>query len=120
MHRSITLTAVLAALVVTVALASCGGDDDGAIETLPPIRTTTSAPTTTSTTISADRQFYEIKSGETLSIIARRFEVPLTAIIELNGLANPDDIQAGQVIEIPTGVVLVTELPEPAAETSAP
>jgi LysM repeat protein len=70
--------------------------------------------------VSAARQFYEIKSGETLSIIAGRFAVPITAIIELNGLENPDDIQAGQVIEIPTGVVLVTELPEPAAETSAP
>ncbi|MGH9132331.1 MAG: LysM peptidoglycan-binding domain-containing protein [Ilumatobacteraceae bacterium] len=52
-----------------------------------------------------------MKSGEFLSTIAASFDVPVQAIVELNGLADPNDIQAGQTIEIPTGVVLVTELP---------
>ena len=33
------------------------------------------------------------------------------SIVDLNGLANPDDIQAGQTLEIPTGIVVANQLP---------
>ena len=38
--------------------------------------------------------------------------------MELNGLADPNDIQAGQTIEIPTGVVLVANLPTTTTPTA--
>ena len=105
------LLSLATALVLATMAAACGDDGGGAAdEVLPPIRTTTTT-TTTSTTISTERKFYEIKSGETLSVIAESFDVPVQAIVELNGLADPNDIQAGQTIEIPTGVVLVSDLP---------
>ena len=119
MRRHVVIPVVTA--VVVFGAASCTSDDDGAFTTLPPIRTTsTSSTTTTSTLPEGQRQFYEIKPGETLSMIARQFQVPLQAIIELNGIANPDDVPAGMLIEIPTGVLLVTELPQtPSTETTA-
>ena len=80
-------------------------DDDTADEILPPIRTTTTT-ITTSTTISTDRIFYTVKRGEFLSLIAESFGVTVQSIVDLNGLADANDIQAGQTIEIPTGVVL--------------
>jgi len=100
----------------------CGTTDPASQERLPPIRTTTPTTTTTSTTIPPGQRFYTIKSGDTLAAIAASFQVPVVAIVDLNGLDNPDDIQAGQTIEIPAGVVLVEELPEapgPAPTTTA-
>ncbi len=92
-----------APFVVLVAFAAgCGTTDEASRQTLPPIRTTTST-STTSTTIANDR-FYTIQRGDTLAVIAAEFQVTVQSIVELNGLDNPDDIQAGQTIEIPSNV----------------
>jgi LysM repeat protein len=111
-----------AAAIGAAVVAGCAGDDAGAGETLPPIRTTTTVATTTSSTLPEGRIFYEIKPGETLSIIAERFQVPVKAIVDLNRIEDPDDVPAGATIEIPRGVVLVPELPEvpSSAPTSEP
>jgi LysM repeat protein len=118
MNRPLLLSATALAFVIVVA--ACGEGDGagaGADEVLPPIRTTTTTSTTT-TTISTDRFFYTVKPGEFLSTIAEGFDVPVQAIVELNGLADPNDIQAGQTIEIPTGVVLVADLPTTTTPTA--
>lgn len=106
-------------VALAVVVAGCGTTDQASRQTLPPIRTTIATTTTTSTTIPEGQLFYTIKSGDTLGKIAERFQVPIHAIVELNKLASPDAIQAGQTIEIPTGVVLVTDLPD-GPTTSAP
>lgn len=94
---------VVMPVIVAGALAvGCGTTDEASRQTLPPIRTTTSS-STTSTTIANDR-FYTIQQGDTLAVIAAEFRVTVQSIVELNGLANPDDIQAGQTIEIPSNV----------------
>ena len=109
MNRPLLLSAT--ALAFALAVAACGGDDGAAADdVLPPIRTTTTT-TSTSTTLSTDRKFYVVKRGEFLSLIADSFGVSVQAIVDLNGLADANDIQAGQTIEIPTGVLLVDELP---------
>jgi putative chitinase len=46
-------------------------------------------------------QTYTVQPGDILSRIAARLGVPLQAIIDLNGIANPDRIQPGQVLRIP-------------------
>lgn len=66
------------------------------------MQTTTSSTTSTST-ISQDR-FYTIQRGDTLAVIAAKFEVTMQSIIDLNKIENPDAIAAGQVIEIPANV----------------
>ncbi len=116
MNRPLLLSAT--ALVFVIAVGACGENDgDTADEILPPIRTTTTT-ITTSTTISTDRRFYIVKPGEFLSLIAESFGVPVQAIVELNGLTDANDIQAGQTIEIPTGVVLVADLPTTTTPTA--
>jgi LysM repeat protein len=99
------LVAPLLVPVVLLLAVACGDDDADAIQTLPPIRTTTTSSTTT-TTLSVDPQFYVIQPGETLQIIAERFGVTIDQIVQLNGIENPEYIQAGQQIEIPAGAVI--------------
>ena len=97
--------------------AGCGTTDPAAQERLPPIRTTVATTSTTSTSIPEGQRFYTIKRGDTLAAIAASFEVTVQSLVDLNGLANPDGIQAGQTIEIPSGIVVVAELPTPASTT---
>lgn len=108
MRRTILLPLFAGAL--TIGVAACGSDDPDAFTTLPPIATTTTT-TTTTTTVSTERVFYTIKSGDSLRIIAETFGVTIQAIVELNNIQNPDNIQAGQTIEIPSGIVVITDLP---------
>jgi LysM repeat protein len=108
----------LLAVGVAVGAVACATDDDEAFTTLPPIETTSTTSTTT-TTISTERIFYTIKSGESLAIIAEQAGVTVQSIVDLNdSIENPDNIQAGQTIEIPRGQI-VTELPG-APPTAAP
>lgn len=109
MNRFLLLPA--AACWLTVAVAGCGSSGENSLETLPPIRTTTSTSTTT-TTPDSRRKFYEVKSGDTVGDIAKSFEVPVSEIVKLNNLTDGgSDIDVGQIIEIPTGIVLIDELP---------
>ncbi len=66
---------------------------------------------------------YTIKSGDTLWKIARRYHVPLEALMTLNGITRPDQLQVGTCLQIPENstdamdaVGLPVEEPEPAPE----
>ncbi len=105
--------AAVAGLPILFALgaAACGTTDQASSEPLPPIRTTTSTTTIPGTTLPEGvRQFYTIKSGDTLASIAGATGVTVQSIIELNNIENPDAIQAGQTIEIPAGIVVIDDL----------
>ena len=43
---------------------------------------------------------YVLRSGETLSIVARKFSMPLNTLIKLNPNLNPNNLQIGQKIRI--------------------
>lgn len=45
---------------------------------------------------------YEVRPGDTLSVISRQFGVSVTALMEANGLADPDVIVAGETLVIPS------------------
>jgi LysM repeat protein len=49
------------------------------------------------------RVTYTVKRGDQLSVIAKRFGVSLAALARANGITNPNSIQPGQVLVIPTG-----------------
>lgn len=117
--RRLVLLSSLATLVLGV-VAGCGSEEGSAFDTLPPIRTTTTMSTTT-TTIDDRRKFYQVKAGDNLAEIARSFGVPASEIVKLNGLADGGAVlQIGQMLEIPTDVVLVEELPDPPDSTTLP
>jgi len=49
----------------------------------------------------AGSESYVIQDGDTLWDIASRYDTTVEAIVEANGLANPEDLQVGQEIVIP-------------------
>ena len=46
---------------------------------------------------------YAVEAGDTLSLIAQKFAVPISDIMIANGLSNQDFIQVGQELIIPVG-----------------
>lgn len=61
-----------------------------------PARTATGGPAP-----SAPGGEHIVKAGETLSAIAAAYKVKASAIIEANGLKDPDNLKAGQKLVIP-------------------
>jgi len=59
---------------------------------------------------------YEIQPDDTLGEIAKRYDLSVDEIMQVNGLNNPDAISAGLVIYIPvTPEVIPTDTPAPTA-----
>lgn len=52
---------------------------------------------------------YRVKKGETLSLIARRYKVSLSTLIQLNNISNPRKLRAGQILKIPGGYVATAQ-----------
>lgn len=61
-------------------------------------------------------QTYTVKSGDSLSAIARRLGVPLHLLIEINNITDPNRIRAGQVLRVPGMSTDTAEHPEPPAD----
>ncbi len=101
-------------IVATIAVfgvvgVACGTTDPASQERLPPMQTTTPTTTSTTTTVAPADFLYVVQSGDTLGKIAERFSVTVVAIVERNGLSSADDIQAGQSLEIPEGLLVVDD-----------
>ena len=57
-------------------------------------------------------RFYEVQSGDTLIEIADAYGLPIQAIMEANGIVDPNMIQAGQILELPlASAIVATSLP---------
>jgi LysM repeat protein len=75
--------------------------------TIPGVKATTTtksstASGTTKSTTAAAR--YTVKSGDTLSAIARKFGTTVSKIAGANGITDPSSIRVGQKLTIPGGV----------------
>ena len=116
--RSRLLGATIAACALVALAVSCSDDRNNAAGvTLPAIQTTTVVPTSAVTTTTQPR-FYEVQRGDTLTKIADAFGLPIPAIMEANGIVDPNAIYAGQILELPlASEIVVTALPVP---TTAP
>lgn len=123
MSYSTRVAAVLALATVGV-VAACGSDDGEAADTLPPIQTTTTTTTMPPTTTTIPTE-HVIERGETLFSIAEMYGLSFSELAAYNGISNPDDIQAGQVLKIPqpgettTSTVPVVTI-DPGTTTIAP
>jgi LysM repeat protein len=116
----------LGAALLSVTLTACGDIGDVSLlprETVPALLYITPAPTLdVDATVTAYAQaiipsptpsgMYVIKSGDTLSAIAADFGSTVEEIMTLNNITNPETIQVGQTIIIPS-LVDRTPLPAP-------
>lgn len=110
-HRS--GATLLAAATVAAGLCACSNDDDGEQGvTLPPIATSSTTPTSVlvATTLP---EYYEVQRGDTLTLIAAAFSIPVQALMSANGIADPDSIQAGQFLIIPRREDIVADVLPP-------
>lgn len=82
-------------------MASACGDDTSSGGTLPPIITTTTTTTILETTTTVP-QFYTVQSGDTLDKIAAKFGVTRDELMAANGITDPDHVELGEKLSIPT------------------
>jgi LysM repeat protein len=108
------------AVVAPFGAAACGSDDSLAGATLPPIVTTSTTSSTIPTSTTVVVIYYEIQPGDRLGNIADSFGVTVDAIMQLNGITDPDKINAGDKLEIPSGIVVTNTLPPVTTTTSSP
>ena len=106
-------------LAVAAAPACSDDEDPAANATLAPIQTTTTTSTVPAPTTTQPR-FYEVQQGDTLTEIADAYGLPIPAIMEANGIVDPNAIQAGQILELPlaseiVAATLPTTVPGPTA-----
>jgi LysM repeat protein len=117
-HRwKLALLAAIAALGVT----SCSKENQAEGPTLPPILTSSTTATTVATATTLP-QYYEVQRGDTLTLIAAAYQIPVQALMDANQLTNPDDIFAGQFLAIPRreDIVAVSLPPTVPGQTAPP
>jgi LysM repeat protein len=84
----------------------------GQVLVIPAGGTTPSQPQPQPTTApSTTPQTYTVVAGDTLTAIALRFGTTVNAIVQANGIVNPNLIYVGQVLNIPGGTA-----PQPGAQ----
>lgn len=93
--------AVIAGGAMTV-VACGGGGSAGPAATLPPIATTSTTTTTVFVTTTIVYLKHTVQPGETLFVIATAYGVTMDELIEINEIDNPDYIQAGDVLLVPS------------------
>ena len=98
-------------VAVPLVVSACGSDDGSAAETLPSIATTTSSTVLITTTTTWVPITYEIQPGDGLRGIADRFGVDIEKLAVLNGITNKDDIEAGDILDIPPPTAPSTTVP---------
>ena len=122
-------TIVIAVIAAASVLAGCGGDgdatsderpedigdigsEDGAAPTVAP------TPTAVPATVEPERLTYTVVEGDLMGSIAQKFDVPLGALVAVNDMDDPNFIQVGDVLVIPTDdEVAEWEAAEAASET---
>lgn len=116
---------LMGATLVSAVLVACGSGGDGMLlprETVPALLYITPAPTLdVDATVTAyalaiipsptPSGMYVIKAGDTLSGIAADFGSTVEEIMTLNNITNPETIQVGQSIIVPS---LIDRTPIPA------
>jgi LysM repeat protein len=75
----------------------------GQVLKIPPVASTASSTTSPSTSSGTTKpKTYTVKSGDTLTSIARLLGVSATELATLNGITNPNLIRVGQVLKVPS------------------
>lgn len=120
--RPSVLARALALMLMLLVVAGCSGDilDRGndaspVVDATPTVERPPVMPIVTPTTVvptavptgagatvpAGNPDTYVVAEGDSLYAIALRFGIDLNALIELNGLSDPNDITVGQELKIP-------------------
>lgn len=87
----------------------------------PIVPTRTAAPANVTCTPRSDWAFtYTVQRGDTLFSIARRVGLTLAQLQEGNCITNPNLLQAGQILRVPSQIVTTTAPPNTAVPTNTP
>ncbi|MDO8392178.1 MAG: LysM domain-containing protein [Actinomycetota bacterium] len=112
--KRLRLVLLAGVFVVLPVVSGACGDDNTAHDTLPPIVTTTTTTTILQTTTTYP-DFYVLQSGDTLGKVAQLFGTTSAELQAINGIKDPNKVQAGQTIKLPpapsTTVAVVTTTP---------
>lgn len=110
---------LLAFLALCISLSACGGSIETPTVTPSPTAQggETSDPTPTPT-VSAVEVLYVVQGGDTLAGIAEQFGVTVDELLQANDIADPDNLQVGDVLTIPG--VTMTPIPLTEAPTITP
>lgn len=100
-------------LVALFAVTGCNRGGDAGQPTAAPSAAITTAPARPSPSPSPEDEIYTVKSGDTLSEIAQRFDTTVEALVEENDLEDPDVLGIGDKLVIPPD-------DEPAAKDEEP
>jgi LysM repeat protein len=113
-HVRFVLCATLLALLI-LSLAACAPPEPPAagLPTLPAVLDITPAPTldidATATAFASEVRpsptvaaLYTVQPGDTLSELAERFGTSINELVAANGLTDPDALQPGQTLLIPS------------------
>lgn len=76
------------------------------------------AAASATTPVAASPRIHRVQSGETLTGIARRYDITIGAIVRANGIANPSFVRTGTVLRIPGNAASTAGAP--AAVTAMP
>ncbi len=79
-----------------------------------------SVPAKTAPDTEQPPQYYTVERGDRLSLIAKKFSVPVERLVEANNLDNRSRIAAGQILTIPAGAGPAKPASAPAVATTAP
>ncbi|NTU79554.1 MAG: LysM peptidoglycan-binding domain-containing protein [Chloroflexales bacterium] len=124
--HSARIRQALAAVCLLVTLAACAPEPpQSVLPTLPAVLDITPAPTldvdATATAFASlalptptAAALYTVQAGDTLSALAERFATSVDELVAANGMTDPNDLQPGQTLIIPS------LLRTPLAATGAP
>jgi len=101
-RASIAFVVLLVVIAVAaVELTRLGGGGSGEQVAEPSVGVATAPPTQAPTTTTLGPINYQVRRGDTLTAIARRFGVSIDTIVSANHLSNQDSLAEGQILRIP-------------------